>query len=321
MLKTSAKVQNEKSLKKDRMHYAWWILTGCCAFIFVVLGIVNSCQGLFLMPVTADLGITSAQFSLVITLQGLMGIITMPIAGRVLPRYNIRIVLSVALIIYLGSFAGFSLVSSYFQFLLIGTVLGAAGGFLTFLPVAVLISNWFNEKQGFALGLAMAFTGIGGAIFNPVGSILIETFGWRSSYQILGLIGIIIALPVTLGVFRFKPSEVGLSPYGGKAYDDKEQLAGIRFNKVFRVLPFYLIIVWCIAIGSLGGVMYHIPAFINQLNYSSSFAGTVMSVFMLSMTAGKIILGHVNDRFWQYSCNRDFFHTINCRKFNFSISG
>lgn len=282
---------------KGKIHYAWWILVGCCAFIMSVLGIVNSCQGLFLIPVTESLGISRAQYSLAITIQGLLGIVSMPIAGRLLPKLNIRLVLTTALIFYIGSFSSLSLCKSIYPFFILSAVLGFSGGFLTYIPVAVLIGNWFKEKQGFALGIAMSFTGIGGAIFNPVGSILIQNYGWRLGYQLLGAMALIIALPVTLGIFRFSPIEKGLQPFGASTQDQDNNVRGVKAQVAFRSKAFVYVVIWSIVIGTLGGVMYHIPAFVNQLEYPAAFGGTVMAVFMLSMTIGKIVLGFLNDRF------------------------
>ena len=284
-------------ITKGKIHYAWWILAGCCAFIMSVLGIVNSCQGLFLVPVTQSLEISRAQYSLAITIQGLLGIVSMPIAGRLLPKFNIRGLLTTALIFYIGSFSSLSLCNTMYQFFILSAVLGFSGGFLTYIPVAVLIGNWFKEKQGFALGLAMSFTGIGGAIFNLIGSALIQNYGWRLSYQLLGGMALIIALPVTLGIFRFSPAEKGLQPFGASTQEQDNALTGVNAHIAFKSKAFVYIVIWSIAIGILGGVMYHIPAFVNQLKYPASFSGTVMSVFMLSMTIGKIVLGFLNDRF------------------------
>ena len=278
-----------------KYHYAWWILAGCCAFMMAVMGIVNSCQGLFLLSVTKALDMTRSQFSMGITLQGLIGVVSMPIAGRILPRCKIRVILGCAFILYIGSFTAFSLISSLSQFLVLSGILGLSGGFLTYIPVAVLISNWFQEKQGFAMGLAVSFTGIGGAVFNPVGSLLIQSYGWRFSYQILGLIGLVIALPAIM-IFQYTPEDKGLRPYGFSGKENPPETDNCSSGSAFRSIHFHFILLWSIFIGILGGVMYHIPAFVNQLNYSPAFGGFIMSLFMVSMTAGKIILGYLDDR-------------------------
>ena len=49
------------------------------------------------------------------------------------------------------------------------------------------MNNWFKAKAGTALGFAMAFMGIGGAIFAQITGALIESIGWRPTYIVLGV--------------------------------------------------------------------------------------------------------------------------------------
>ena len=63
-----------------------------------------------------------------------------------------------------------------------GVVFGLAGSFIFVVPAPILIDNWFKKHKGLALGCAMSFSGIGGAVLSPVFTLLIETFGWREAY-------------------------------------------------------------------------------------------------------------------------------------------
>lgn len=42
-----------------------------------------------------------------------------------------------------------------------------------YLAVPILINAWFCKRIGFNIGLCMAFTGVGGAIFNQLGNLII----------------------------------------------------------------------------------------------------------------------------------------------------
>lgn len=87
---------------------------------------------------------------------------------------------------------------------------------LLYLAVPSLINAWCVKRVGFFVGLCMAFTGIGGVIFNPVGSALIASGpeGWRTGYLVFGVIILVVTLPFTLFVVRSKPADKGLEPYG-----------------------------------------------------------------------------------------------------------
>ena len=59
----------------------------------------------------------------------------------------------------------------------------------------------------------MAFTGIGGVIFNQIGTMIIRSAPdrWRRGYLVFALM---ITLPFTILVIRSTPEQIGLHPYG-----------------------------------------------------------------------------------------------------------
>ena len=66
----------------------------------------------------------------------------------------------------------------------------------------------------------MAFTGIGGVIFNPVGTYFITTVGWAVAYRVFALIVLVTTLPFSLFVVRSNPADKGLAPYGADGADE-----------------------------------------------------------------------------------------------------
>jgi len=70
-----------------------------------------------------------------------------------------------------------------------------------FVPMAVILSNWFVKKRGAALGVALI-----GNIQPPLLAVpiqyLIATFGWRASYAILGAVALFAIAPLTALLMR-----------------------------------------------------------------------------------------------------------------------
>ena len=52
--------------------------------------------------------------------------------------------------------------------LLAYTMLGLGLGFSTFVPTALVISNWFGERRGIALGIVMGGQSLGGMVMAPL---------------------------------------------------------------------------------------------------------------------------------------------------------
>ena len=80
----------------------------------------------------------------------------------------------------------------------------------------ILVSNWFVEKRGTAIGIALVGTSLGGAIFPQYGTAMIESLGWRGAYQ-SELVFPLVLLFLTIFVIRSEPADKNMLPYGGKA--------------------------------------------------------------------------------------------------------
>jgi len=175
-----------------------------------------------------------------------------------------------------------------------------------YIPVALLLGNWFKEKQGAVMGIAMAFVGLGGTLFNPLGSFFIQEFGWRNAYRFLGLIGLGLGLPAIFLIFKRHPRDMGMEPYGQSNGVEESEAYGMTFSEAARSMNLYTMLLWSLSIGVLGGVMYHLPAYAADLHYSAYTGSAVLSTFMFSATLGKLALGYCNDRFGPYSAIRIF---------------
>ncbi len=92
-----------------------------------------------------------------------------------------------------------------------GAIGGIGNGFGYATPIPVM-AKWFPDKRGLAVGLAVAGYGGGSAIFGPLaGNWLIPTYGWRTTFQVLGVIFLIMTL---VGSFLLKNPPVGYRPAG-----------------------------------------------------------------------------------------------------------
>ncbi len=66
------------------------------------------------------------------------------------------------------------------------------------------------------MSIAMAGIGVGGTIFSPVITWLLGAYGWRSTYRIMALIILVLALPAALFILRKRPEDMGLYPMAAR---------------------------------------------------------------------------------------------------------
>jgi len=72
-----------------------------------------------------------------------------------------------------------------------------------------ILTNAFNAKRGFAIGLALSGTGLCAFAVPIYGALLIEQFGWRIGYVGLALLPALIAMPVAIWLLPADPPRVG----------------------------------------------------------------------------------------------------------------
>ncbi len=170
-------------------HYAYAIVASCIAITCLPCALVLSCAGIFFTPVSEFFGVPRASFTLYFSILNIMMMLTLPMAGNHLSKLDTRKVLSGATLLAGLGLIGMSRGNSMPWFYVCGAIMGVGMAPLIYLSVPTLINAWCVKRVGFFVGLCMAFTGIGGVIFNPLGTALIQSGpeGWRTAYLVFGL--------------------------------------------------------------------------------------------------------------------------------------
>ncbi len=289
--------------KKKKFHYAWWIMIASAAIYAASVGIIVSCAGLLYRAVAEDLKVGVTEISLYTSLMYLTVTILLPFAGKILKRFDIRYILSIAGIINALAFGLMGTYNSVFPFYISGIALGIGSTFLIYGSIPLIMNNWFKAKVGTSLGFAMAFMGVGGAIFAQITGVLIESIGWRSTYMVLGIIVAILILPFSIFVIRSKPEELNMTAYGADEVNEeqKEQPqkveTGVMKKAALKSPAFYLVTLFTGLFGLASTVSFHVPNFVQSVGFTAAMAATGVTCVTIGQTGGKFLLGAINDKF------------------------
>ena len=290
---------------KGRFHYAYAIIASCIVITCLPCALVLSCAGIFFTPVSEFFGVPKASFTLYFSILNIMMMLTLPLAGDHLSRLDARKVLSGATILAGVGLIGMSFGNSMPWFYVCGAILGVGMAPLIYMAVPTLINNWCVKQVGFFVGLCMAFTGIGGVIFNPIGTALIQSGpeGWRLAYRVFAIIALVGTLPFTLFVVRSKPEDKGLLPYGADELTEEgaapaAAVEGVPASIAMKTPAFVALAIFC-GIITLNQTIYQFLA-----SYATSFdveaiaaaSGFVASAAMAGQAIGKVVLGIINDK-------------------------
>ncbi|HOC18630.1 MAG TPA: MFS transporter [Vicinamibacterales bacterium] len=157
------------------------------------------------------------------------------------------------------------------------------------LPNQVLLSRWFREGRGKAMGFAYLGIGIGGAIVPWLSYWLVEAWGWRGALQALGAIIVLAAGPM---IYFTKDPPAPERPEGEK----KGSLPPL--GPVLRRPAFYLLLAGSMcSIAAVGGTNQHLKLFLSlDQGYAQAEAARAISLVLAFSIAGRLLMGWLADR-------------------------
>jgi len=265
----------------------------------VTVGIIYNSGGLFHPFIAEELGIPRARVAMFQTIQSLTGVVGLLVANKILDRVSLRKVMSLGVLL-IG--CGLMLNSAYHSiwfFYITFAVVGFFNPFMFSLVGPTMLTNWFRQRLGTVIGVAASMTGIGGALFNPAVAWSIQRFGWRNTYLYIGIFILITLLPLTLFVFKLKPSE-GELPYGYIPQEgvpvEAAPVDGMTARAARRTPAFYLFFLVMAFLALPGNFMQQISPHVLTMGHSVTTSASVMSGVMLGIAGGKIVIGWLLDR-------------------------
>ena len=256
--------------------------------------------GFMIGPIREETGWTLSQVSLGVTIYGILGALLAPAFGAMSDRWGVRRVALGSLTAFGLVFASFSLMpSSLFWFYAIWTTIGLVGIGSTPITWSRAVNLWFFKNRGLALGMTLVGTSVAAMILPTLTVTLIHQYGWRQSYALIALLPLAIALPVALAFFREprpeeRPAELNVVDASGKV-----ALPGWSLTEAMRSPRFWIMVasIFCVAF-AYGGALVHMPSMLKAQGFADSQQAFVVSMFGVSIFAGRIITGALVDRFW-----------------------
>jgi MFS family permease len=275
----------------------WWIVVACACGLLVGTGaILIFTFGVFLKPVSEDLGISRGELSGGLGVSAWFAALSCPIVGWLIDRFGARRVMIPGILLFALAVASFGLMQSKPLFLIYAIFCIAAfiGGVQNPITYAAVITRWFDDRRGLALGLATAGVGLGVALIPQLATFLISHFGWRHAYFGLGLAVVVLAwIPVV--IFVRDPPWASPSARTGA----RSELPGMTAVAALKSRNFWLLsIAFFLGVLAVNGTIVHIVALLTDRGISLQRATAALSVAGIAIIVGRIICGWCLDRFW-----------------------
>lgn len=276
----------------------WWVVVACIFGLVVSGGPVSIFSfGVFLRPVTQDLGIGRGTLASAMLITNWIGAFAGPVLGYLLDRYGSRRVMLPGVILFALVTAAQSLMTPSLAVIYLLFVLkGIGGAGQSPIAYATVVARWFDRRRGLALGIAMAGVGLGTSIIPLLSAQLIVTVGWRDAYIGLGIAIVAIAGPAVL-LFIRDPSDAERER---ETVIPDGPLPGVSLVEALRgSWRFWgMLVAFLFGVVVLNGVLTQIVAFLMDRGVPLRQATTVLAASGIAAMAGRVISGWCVDRFF-----------------------
>ncbi|KAG5637794.1 hypothetical protein H0H81_003186 [Sphagnurus paluster] len=277
------------AVRPTRNYQTLLLLTGFF-MTFHVIGI-NSVFGIFQELYTSPetIIVDSQGQDALVSLVGAIGsgltwsgsIFVNPLMARV---ENLKIVtLSGVVIMSLGLLLA-SISTRLWHLYLTQALLYGVGSSMYYFPIMSITPIYFDKHRGFAMGLILAGSGIGGMVIAPVLNLLINKYGVHWALRILGIWNLAVGIPIAC-VIRHRPGfgtrgrtrmNIGLVKRGTFLY----QASGAFLQAAGNVVPTVYLTTYCVSV----------------LNYSRSTGSLLLALNSGVNSLSRVAMGVLADR-------------------------
>jgi MFS family permease len=292
-----------------RIFHGWWIVLVAFVCHAVNTGMIFYAWGVFFTPLAAAFGGRGPVASGFSVLQFAAAAYSVMV-GRAVDRHGARPVEVLGAIVLATGFLLLARVHS-----LLGLYLCLAGPValgstcIGHLPNNAAVARWFVRRRGRALGISTAGISAGGILFAPLAQQLIARWGWRTAFEVLGLLAAAIVIPPVLLFMRRDPADMGLAPDGlppepvadaDLALVHRELERSVHPEVAIRQANFWLLAgAFGLTMAGLASVLlYQMPLLLDR-GFPESLASLVLGATAAMGVVGKLGFGALLDRFDQ----------------------
>jgi predicted MFS family arabinose efflux permease len=213
------------------------ILIGASLMLSLSMGLRQS-LGIFMQPLTHDVGISVSDFTLAIAVQNLAWGFLQPLAGAMTVRYGFRAIMIVGSVLYIAGLIFMAEAHGFLSIMigagaLIGTSLACTAAAIAMSVAARAVPE---SVRSTVLGIVSAAGSLGALLSAPIGQALSEGYGWRTG--MIGFVILSLAL-IPAAWFAGRVDKIPLPPRASDAIADTSAAVATKIafsNASFMVM-------------------------------------------------------------------------------------
>jgi predicted MFS family arabinose efflux permease len=248
--------------------------------------------GLFMGPVTVDLGIGRETFALAMAVQNLLWGVFQPITGALSDRFGASRVIAAGAVVYaIGLYAMSDMTSAaglhWGGGVLIGLAMAATGFSVVLGAVARRVPE---PRRSMALGLVSAGGSFGQFAMAPIGQGLIAAQGWPGAFFVMGIIALLM-VPLALAVAGTPRQESG-----GSIEAPAQSLRAALTEALSHRGYLYLTMGFFVCGFQVVFVAVHLPAYLVDIGLDAATGATALALIGIFNIIGTYACGALGGR-------------------------
>lgn len=265
-------------------------LTVAIGGLIALLGLgVRSTFGLFLAPMSADLGWGREVFALAIAIQNLMWGLSQPVAGMIADRFGTARVLALGGLLYgLGIYGMAQASSPSMLYMTGGLLVGLGMSGASFPLVLAALGRMVPERRRtLAFGITTAAGSLGQFLLVPLGQQFLVVYGWPTALVLLALL-VALVIPLATAMRGRGQESAGVAKQSmGQALRE----AGRHSGYLYLTAGFFVCGFHVSFIGT------HMPAYVTDRGLSAEIGAWSLATVGLFNVLGAILAGILGNRF------------------------
>ncbi|MCB2080769.1 MAG: MFS transporter [Novosphingobium sp.] len=278
-----------------------WRQVGICFMLLAAAGMIASTYSLIAVPLAEEYSPSRMVLMLTMTVMSGTCAVLSPLLGTLMDRFSVKTLMVVGGLFLGAGYAAISLTTSFTQVLVIfGVLIAPANVLIGPVAATVLLSRWFKDMRGRAIGMAIAGVAAGGFVFPMIIQGLLDTHQWREALRLLGMVLVIWTVPAALLVVN-TPFERGLNPDGKAEMPDEtsaELSAAPISARAIMTDPAFWMIAATVAIVTAGmkGMITNLAPLAIDTGIEASDAAYLISIYAGCGFIAKLAFAALSDK-------------------------
>ena len=279
------------------VFYGWYVALVAMLTLLVSNGMTITGITIFDPAILQEFGWSRGDLKLRDLFQlGLSGLMA-PFVGSLADRMSIQRLMIAGLVLLSACLAAYSQMTSLTQLYVINVGIALVLALCGLVLNVLIVSRWFVQKRGTALGLTLVGSSLGGIIFPRLGATLLRTASWREAMLMEALIPLFMLVIVAL-VTRDSPADMGLRALGASQNEGSTRaLSGMEYKDAIRTRTFWILTFcamttfYCI-LAAQAHMVLHLKGMGWPLEKAASGVGILFTMGLI----GKFLIGYLADK-------------------------